>query len=107
MNRSLALCLRLRDEGADARIVTTELVPPPSPPFYYAEEHHQQYRARPEASPYCTAQPLLISLPRYDTWGPTTLGEASCAPKLPEAFWDEHAPEEHCALRRPHAQILL
>jgi peptide-methionine (S)-S-oxide reductase len=104
------------------RSITTEVVPPapflppsasapmamraPPPSFFYAEEYHMQYLARPESSPYCTAQPLLISLPPFETWTPRELqGNEAHAPKLPKAFWAQHAPEEHCALRRPNEPI--
>ena len=72
--------------------------------FYYAEEHHMQYLARPKSQPYCTAQPLLVSLPPFDEWAPPALRERH-APRLPPAFWREHAPVEHCALRTTHAPI--
>ena len=76
-------------------------------PFYYAEEEHMQYLARPESSPYCTAQPLLVSLPPYAAWAPAALHDAASlhAPKLPDTFWAKHAPVEHCALRRPNEPI--
>ena len=32
-----------------------------------------QYLARPEANPYCTAQPLLVSLPPFEEWALPTL----------------------------------
>ena len=41
--------------------------------FYYAEEYHMQYLARPGSTPYCTAQPLMVSLPPYETWAPPAL----------------------------------
>lgn len=102
------------------REITVEILPPPPPAlpsaptastttFYYAEDYHQQYLARPDATPYCTAQPLQVSLPPYESWVPDSLREqrAAHAPKLPESFWDKHAPVEHCALRRPNEPIVL
>lgn len=96
------------------RTITVEILPPPlatttsHSSFYYAEEHHMQYLARPDSSPYCTAQPLKISLPPYESWAPDGLRESAAqTPKLPESFWAKHAPEEHCALRRPNRPIVL
>jgi len=71
--------------------------------FYYGEDYHQQYLAKPGARPYCSAQPRQVSLPPFDTWAPA--GLAHHAPKLPEAFWDKHAPSPHCVIRSPNAPI--
>lgn len=99
------------------RPITTEIAPPlpdtaevdtgERATFYYAEEEHMQYLSRPESNPYCSAQPLMISLPPFETWAPAALGEAALqhTPKLSEAFWSKHAPVEQCALRRPNVPI--
>ena len=73
-------------------------------PFYYAEEYHMQYLARPEGSPYCTAEPLMISLPPFHTWCPMEL-RAEHAPRLSEAFWTKHKPRPHCALTSSNEPI--
>ena len=49
---------RLNSDAA----ITVEILPPRQQeaeemPFYYAEEYHMQYLARPEGSPYRTAEP--------------------------------------------------
>lgn len=94
--------------------ITVEVVPPSlaipdseATPvhFYYAEESHMQYLARPEGSPYCSAQPRLVSLPPYVSWRPDRLSHVDHAPKLPEDFWSKHAPVEYCVLRSPNEQI--
>jgi len=92
-----------------ARVITVEIPPPPpqgtSISFYYAEELHQQYLARPDCTSYCTAQPLLISLPPFETWAPNALHSSEHSPKLPERFGAKFAPVEHCALRTPNEPI--
>merc|ERR1712199_59121 len=47
--------------------------------FYYAEDYHQQYLAKPMARPYCSAQPLEVPLPAFDSWAPAEL--SPLAPK--------------------------
>merc|ERR1719164_251110 len=59
--------------------------------WFYAEAYHQQYLASPGARPYCSAQPQGISVPAFESWAPKELLEKH-APKLPEAFWKQHAP---------------
>ena len=68
--------------------------------FYYAEDAHQQYLAKPNARPYCSAQPLVVHLPPYVEWAPSGI-EEKFAPKLPEAFWEAHAPTPHCVVEAP------
>mmetsp|Transcript_18914 Transcript_18914/g.27700 ORF Transcript_18914/g.27700 Transcript_18914/m.27700 type:complete len:268 (+) Transcript_18914:51-854(+) len=72
--------------------------------FYYAEDYHQQYLAKPKARPYCSAQPQSVSLPQYEEWTPKGM-EEKYAPKLPEAFWEEHGPKPHCVIRSPNEPI--
>lgn len=106
-----ALCEKSKDayEGAlkakGKGPITTEIAPASNYPevFYYAEDYHQQYLAKPGARPYCSAQPLQIALPPFETWAPPEL--SAFAPKLPEAFWDKHAPSPHCVIRSPNPPI--
>lgn len=73
--------------------------------FYYAEDEHQQYLAKPNAKQHCSAEPTGVSLPAFHSWCPPAL-RSKYAPKLPEAFWDEHAPKKGCLLSpQPHEQI--
>lgn len=74
--------------------------------FYYAEDYHQQYLAKPGARPYCSAQPQQVSLPPYDEWAPAALKE-KYAPKLPDAFWEQHSPKPHCVIRSPNEPISM
>ena len=84
--------------------ITTEIAPLTT--FYYAENYHQQYLAKPGARPYCSAVPLQVSLPPYTQWAPAGLKYAGDhAPRLPEAFWEKHAPSPHCVIRSPNAPI--
>lgn len=62
--------------------------------FYYAEDDHQQYLAKPGARPYCSAQPLKVSLPPFWEWCPADLQEKH-APKLSETFWQKHGLKGH------------
>lgn len=98
------------------RTITTELWPPPpagaaadaadgrSVRYFEAEEYHMQYLARPGNAPYCTAEPLMVSLPPFHTWAPLALRDTH-APRLGDAFWKKHGPEAHCALNRPNEPI--
>ncbi|KAG8456901.1 hypothetical protein KFE25_012691 [Diacronema lutheri] len=74
-------------------------------PFFYAEDYHQQYLAKPGARPYCSAEPRQVELPPFETWAPAGMLEAH-APKLPEAFWQEHAPTPHCVIRAKNEPIV-
>lgn len=99
------------DRPKDRRRITTEILEPGSFTFYFAEDYHQQYLAKPGSNPYCSAQPLQISLPPVSEWG--SLDGVSDAPaeglvnKLPEKYWQKHAPTPHCVLRQSNAQISL
>lgn len=62
--------------------------------WYYGEQYHQQYLAKPGARPYCSAQPQEVSLPPFEEWAPAGLEHHK--PKLPEAFWRQHAPGAGC-----------
>lgn len=74
--------------------------------WFYAEPYHQQYLARPGSRPYCSAQPQGVSLAPFEEWAPAGLAEH--APKLPETFWDEHAPRKGCSVvNSPNEQISL
>jgi peptide-methionine (S)-S-oxide reductase len=68
-----------------------------------AEDYHQQYLAKPGANPYCSAQPLEISMPPVTTYAP----DSGLENKLPEKYWDKHAPTPHCVLRVSNEQISL
>jgi len=65
--------------------------------WYFAESYHQQYLASPGARPYCSAQPQGVSVPPFESWAPEALKD-SYAPKLPEAFWKQHAPAKGCSV---------
>ncbi len=83
--------------------ITTEIVEAGATTFYYAEDYHQQYLAKPGANPYCSAQPLCVSLPPISEWCP----ESGLENKLPDAYWAKFAPTPHCVLRQPNSQISL
>eukprot|EP00445_Apocalathium_hangoei_P066996 CAMPEP_0204109536 /NCGR_PEP_ID=MMETSP0361-20130328/1349_1 /ASSEMBLY_ACC=CAM_ASM_000343 /TAXON_ID=268821 /ORGANISM="Scrippsiella Hangoei, Strain SHTV-5" /LENGTH=305 /DNA_ID=CAMNT_0051059309 /DNA_START=12 /DNA_END=927 /DNA_ORIENTATION=+ len=94
----------LREAGRGMGNVTTEIRAASDfeQVFYYAEDYHQQYLAKPGARPYCSAQPQEVPLPPYSEWAPADFSEEERdlhAPKLPEAFWDKHAPTPHCVIR--------
>jgi len=103
------LALRKAGKGQGPTVVTeikssAQFKKAPGRLFYFAEDEHQQYLAKPDARPYCGAEPQGVSLPAFSTWAPAHLREKH-APKLPKAFWDAHAPTEGCVLRVPHEQI--
>mmetsp|Transcript_107611 Transcript_107611/g.169880 ORF Transcript_107611/g.169880 Transcript_107611/m.169880 type:complete len:261 (+) Transcript_107611:60-842(+) len=75
--------------------------------FYYGEDYHQQYLAKPGARPYCSAQPQQVSLPPFEEWAPNAELLAKHAPKLPEAFWQQHGPQPHCVIRSPNEPIVF
>merc|ERR1719440_367307 len=77
-----------------AKEITTEIVPLKA--FYFAEDYHQQYLAKPGARPYCSAQPMGVSLPTANF---AAAGSAH-APKLPEGFWVKHGPKRGCSVVR-------
>jgi len=85
--------------------ITTEIVDCPT--FYYAEDYHQQYLAKPGARPYCSAQPSGVSLPPYAEWKPTGEQYEAYTPKLPEAYWDKHAPRPGCTIGFPNKPVSL
>merc|ERR1711871_397107 len=91
--------------------ITTEIKGPAEDTFYYAEDYHQQYLAKPGANQYCSAQPLQVSLPPVSEWGSLSgvpnPPEGGLVNKLPEKYWEQHAPTPHCVLRQPNAQINL
>ncbi len=94
----------LRENGYDKKI-TTELAPLTK--FYYAEAYHQQYLARPGSRPYCSAEPLGVSMPDFSTWGSKVVESLPAdqaiivgPPKLPEKFWDKHAPKPYCSITK-------
>lgn len=99
----------LRESGKTWSPITTEIRAAaefgnvPGALFYYAEGYHQQYLAKPGSRKYCSAEPLQVSLPPFDTWAPEGLSHH--VPKLPEAFWKRHAPKQHCVLDAPHTPI--
>jgi len=103
MGSKAAYSLALEAAG-HTKPITTEVAPLGT--FYYAEAYHQQYLAKPGARPYCSAQPLSVSLPPFERWAPEPLAAAH-APKLPEGFWDVHAPSPHCVIRSPHKPIAV
>ncbi|CAE7243114.1 msrA [Symbiodinium pilosum] len=98
--------LRTAKRGLSSNI-TTEIVAASSfeQPFFYAEDYHQQYLAKPGARPYCSAQPLQVSLPPFEEWAPSPELLKLHAPKLSEDFWKQHAPKPHCVIRSPHEPI--
>lgn len=76
----------------------------PGSVFYYAEDEHQQYLAKPRSRPYCSAEPLSVSLPPFEEWQPSS-ALAHHAPKLSEAFWKQHAPRSGCCVKAPSEPI--
>lgn len=77
--------------------ITTEFGEPGKQKFFHAEGYHQQYLAKPGARPYCSAQPCSVGLPPWDQWNPDDVPDSE-APKLPESFWEKHAPRKEAIL---------
>lgn len=85
------------------RKITTEIIP--VGPFYYAEQYHQQYLAKPGNRQYCSAQPTGVPL-SGNHWISDEL-KAKFSPKLPEVYWEKHAPREGCTIRFLNQQVDL
>eukprot|EP00511_Aplanochytrium_stocchinoi_P005929 CAMPEP_0204822614 /NCGR_PEP_ID=MMETSP1346-20131115/800_1 /ASSEMBLY_ACC=CAM_ASM_000771 /TAXON_ID=215587 /ORGANISM="Aplanochytrium stocchinoi, Strain GSBS06" /LENGTH=233 /DNA_ID=CAMNT_0051948929 /DNA_START=276 /DNA_END=977 /DNA_ORIENTATION=- len=95
------------EKSLGGRTIATELralKPKGDVEYYYAEDYHQQYLASPGARQYCSAQPQGVQLENAERWLPEDL-KGKYTPKLPEAFWEKHAPTPHCVLREPHEQF--
>lgn len=60
-----------------------------------------QYLAKPGSRPYCSAQPTGVDLPMTFLQGPEDVG------RLPDAYWDKHAPRPGCTIGFPNEQIDL
>jgi peptide-methionine (S)-S-oxide reductase len=99
----------LRQMGKGQGPITTEIrmasefSSSPGQVFYYAEDYHQQYLAKPGSRNYCSAEPLSVPLPPFDSWVPE--GLSHYMPRLPEAFWVKHGPKPHCVVDAPHQPV--
>jgi len=100
----------IRTSGRSQANITTEIRSAsefqalPGAVFFYAENDHQQYLAKPRSRPYCSAEPLRVSLPPFQDWRPSP-ELAHHAPKLSEAFWRKHAPKPGSCVKAPHEPI--
>eukprot|EP00793_Prasinoderma_coloniale_P004466 PRCOL_00000227-RA len=64
-------------------------------------ENGEPYLAKPGSRPYCSAQPTGVDLPMTFLQGPEDVG------RLPDAYWDKHAPRPGCTIGFPNEQIDL
>ena len=75
--------------------------------WYFAEQYHQQYLSKPGSRPYCSAQPQGVDLAPFEDWCPPGLEEKH-APKLSEAFWDQHKPRKGCSVvNAPNEPVVM
>lgn len=72
--------------------------------YYFAEDYHQQYLAKPGSRQYCSAMPTTQKMAAFELWCPDDSLQ-SYAPKLPDAYWNEHGPKPHCTIKGPNDQI--
>ena len=91
--------------------IVTRVVPLLNSAFTLAPPKHQQYLAKPGARPYCSAAPLAVQLPPYETWRSAGDGTGASGandghrPKLGAAFWRKHGPSPSCVLKVTDEQI--
>jgi len=85
-------------KAAGRGAITTE-IKGPGDVFYYAEDYHQQYLAKPNARPYCSAQPTGVDMP--DDW------LRANGAKFGPGFRKEYGPRPGCTIGFPNAPVSL
>lgn len=85
-------------KAAGRGAITTE-IKGPGDVFYYAEDYHQQYLAKPNARPYCSAQPTGVNFP--DDW------LRANGAKFGPGFRKEYGPRPGCTIGFPNAPVSL
>jgi len=94
-----AYAAALEAAGRSGKITSDLIGPEGNTVYYFAEDYHQQYLAKPNARPYCSAQPTGVPVP--ETWL-----KANGA-KLSAGYWAKYGPRPGCTIQVANEPVPL